>query len=346
MVNSSKREALGRRKSKRVTLADVAAKAGVSAITASRVVNDYPGVRAQLRQKVEAAINELGYIPNRSASALASSRSKIIGVLIPSLSNVVFNDVLRGIYDLAVPAKYQVFLADTHYSAEEEQRSIRSLISLSPEAMIITGGDQTSMARRTLESAGIPVVQIMDKLAQPIDMNIGFSHSEAGVAVANMLLEKGYQRVGFIGARMDPRTCDRLAGFKAALTRASKFDPTLVVTSNDPSSLAKGAELMRELLAHPGISCDAVFCCNDDLALGALQACKAMHIDVPGAFGICGFNDIEMAGFCSPPLTSVRVSRYQMGYQAMEMVFARLEGIDVPDRVDSGFEIIFRESTR
>jgi LacI family gluconate utilization system Gnt-I transcriptional repressor len=115
----------------RITLKDVAKKAGVSAITVSRVVNDYAGVRENVRLKVTAAISALGYIPNRSASVLASSRSKLIGVLIPSLSNVVFNDVLRGIYDITGPASYQVLLANSHYSPIEEERAIRTLLGQS-----------------------------------------------------------------------------------------------------------------------------------------------------------------------------------------------------------------------
>ena len=109
---------------KRLTLKDVAKHAGVSPMTVSRVVNNYRGVKNNVRNKVEAAIAELGYIPNRSASVLASSKSKVIGVLIPSLSNVVFNDVLRGIYDIANPANYQVLLFNTHYSPIEEELSL------------------------------------------------------------------------------------------------------------------------------------------------------------------------------------------------------------------------------
>ncbi|MCW8865070.1 MAG: LacI family DNA-binding transcriptional regulator, partial [Colwellia sp.] len=200
-------------KKQRVTLKDVAKKAGVSAITVSRVVNDYAGVRENVRAKVEIAISELGYIPNRSASALASSRSKLIGVLIPSLSNVVFNDVLRGVYDIAGPANYQVLLADTHYSPIEEERSIRTLLGQSPAGLILTGGEQTDAAKAMLKASAVPVVQIMDKVKSPIDINVGFSHFEAGAAVAQSLLKKSYRKIGFIGARMDPRTCDRLAGF-------------------------------------------------------------------------------------------------------------------------------------
>jgi LacI family gluconate utilization system Gnt-I transcriptional repressor len=360
------------RSGNRLTLKDVAVKAGVSPITVSRVVNHYAGVRSEVRQKVEAAIIELGYIPNRSASILASSRSKLIGVLIPSLSNVVFNDVLRGIYSIAVPANYQILLADTHYSPMEEERSIRTLLGQSPDGLIITGGEQTEAAKTMLKANNFPVVQIMDHVKDPIDMNIGFSHFQAGVAVAKSLLEKSYCKIGFIGARMDPRTCDRLAGFKSVLSAVDRLDSKRIITNAQPSSVAMGAMLFRELMAATDGECDAVFCCNDDLALGVLHECKKMHISVPDKFGVCGFNDIEMAAYAEPSLSSVKVNRYEMGRQAMQLILERLQptGIesgtvsktaiqtnntitptDIIESVtgtyiDTGFELINRKSTR
>ena len=334
-----------------VTLKDVAKKAGVSAITVSRVVNNYAGVRENVREKVLAAISELGYIPNRSASVLASSRSKLIGVLIPSLSNVVFNEVLRGIYDITGPANYQVLLADTHYSPIEEERSIRILLGQSPEGLIVTGGEQTDAAKAMLKASGIPVVQIMDKVASPIDINVGFSHFEAGAAVAQSLLTKSYRKIGFIGARMDPRTCDRLAGFESVLAAADCLDSKRIITSPQPSSVAMGTTLLRELMAVTEGDCDAVFCCNDDLALGVLHECKKMHLSVPNKFGVCGFNDIEMATYAEPALSSVNVNRYKMGSRAMELIFERLGRQEVSTNtksnyIDTGFELFMRKSTK
>jgi len=339
------------RSANRVTLKDVAKKAGVSAITVSRVVNEYAGVREQVRKKVAAAISDIGYIPNRSASALASSRSKLIGVLIPSLSNVVFNEVLSGIYAIAGPENYQVLLADTHYSPIEEERSIRTLLGQSPDGLIITGGEQTDAAKAMLKKSGIPVAQIMDKVKSPIDINVGFSHFEAGAAVAQSLLAKSYSKIGFIGARMDPRTCERLAGFESVLSAADCLNPKLVITNPQPSSVAMGATLFRELMAVSEGECDAVFCCNDDLALGALHECKKMHISVPNKFGVCGFNDIEMAAYAEPALSSVNVNRYNMGSRAMELILERLDNqkanTDTSSKyIDTGFKLLMRKSTR
>jgi len=336
---------------KRLTLKDVAAEAKVSPITVSRVVNGVDGVSANVRQNVEAAIAKMGYIPNRSASVLASSKSKLIGVLIPSLSNVVFNDVLRGIYDIATTANYQVLLFNTHYSPIEETRAIRTLMGQSPEGIIITGGEQTAASKTMLQEARVPVVQIMGKVDKPIDINVGFSHFDAGESVAQLLLDKSYRKIAFLGARMDRRTCQRLDGFEKRLLAVNYLDKKRIITTSKPSSVAMGASLFRELMEVTEGDCDAVFCCNDDLAVGVLHECKKMHINVPEEFGVCGFNDIEMAAFTEPALTTVRVNRYKMGSRAMELIFEKnLPASDnkssISGYINTGFELVLRDSTR
>lgn len=331
---------------KKLTLIDVAVAAGVSAITVSRVINQPEKVSESLRLKVQKAIDLLGYIPNQYASSLASSKSKVIGVAIPSLSNTVFTDVLRGIYDVIGATSYKVLLVDTHYSPLEEEKMIRTLLSQAPEGMIITGGDQTKACQNILQKARIPIVQIMEALEEPLDMNIGFSHSQAGYDVAMHLLEQGYSRIGFIGARMDSRVQQRLQGFKSALEKHDKYWQNFVVTTPEPTSIAVGGQLLKSLMANTKGVIDAVFCANDDLGLGALFESQRMNIKVPGDLAICGFNDIEAAQYVNPSMSSVYVGRYEMGVKAAEMVINRLNGkMNDPKVVDMGYQIKKRQST-
>ncbi len=331
---------------KNITLVDVAVKAGVSAITVSRVINQPEKVSEQLRRQVQAAIDVLGYIPNQFASSLASAKSRVIGVVIPSLSNTVFNDVLRGVYEVAESAGYKVLLVDTHYSPLEEEKMVRTLLSQAPEAMIITGGDQTRACRNMLEKARIPLVQIMEMLDEPIDMNIGLSHVQAGRDVVDYLLALGRHRIAFIGARMDPRVQQRMQGYKAAMELADKDWEPLVITTPEPSSIGLGGELFKSLMASTRGAVDAVFCCNDDLALGALFESQRMNIRVPADMAICGFNDIEASRYVNPSLTSVHTPRYEMGVKATELVIHLLEGKPVTEKkIDMGFEIKMRQST-
>ncbi|MDO3381911.1 LacI family DNA-binding transcriptional regulator [Gilvimarinus algae] len=333
--------------SRRATLADVAQVANVSAITVSRVINHPDKVSGELRQRVQEAIDMLGYIPNQSASSLASARSRVIGVSIPSLSNIVFNDVLRGIYDVAGANGYKVLLVDTHYSPMEEEKMVRTLLSQSPEAMIITGGDQTRACERMLLKANIPVVQMMEILDSPLDMNVGFSHYRAGRDVALKLLETGCERLGFIGARMDTRVQQRLAGFTEALQSSGKFDPGCVITTPEPSSIALGGEMFRSLISTTGGALDAIFCCNDDLALGALFESQRMNIKIPSDLALCGFNDFETSAYVNPSLTSVHVPRYEMGVTAARMILDALDNKPALEKkVDIGYEVRMRQSTR
>jgi LacI family gluconate utilization system Gnt-I transcriptional repressor len=332
---------------KNITLIDVAVKAGVSAITVSRVINQPEKVSEPLRRQVQAVIDNMGYIPNQFASSLASAKSHVIGVAIPSLSNIVFNDVLRGIYDVAGRSGYKVLLVDTHYSPLEEEKMVRTLLSQAPEAMIITGGDQTRTCRTMLEKARVPIVQIMELLSDPIDMNIGFSHEQAGHDVVNQMLQAGHNRIAFMGARMDPRVQQRLQGYKTAMEAANKSWEGLVITTPEPSSIAMGGELFKSLMAENQGSVEAIFCCNDDLALGALFESQRMNIRVPSDLAICGFNDIEAAAYVNPTLTSVHTPRYEMGSKATEMLVQVLEGKTITDKkVDIGYALKLRKSTK
>lgn len=341
MKNSRKRAS-----AKKVTLVDVALAAGVSAITVSRVINQPDKVSESLRQQVQKAVDSLGYIPNQHASSLASAKSKVIGVAIPSLSNIVFTDVLRGIYDVMGAAGYKVLLVDTHYSPLEEEKMIRTLLSQAPEGMIITGGDQTKACQNMLQKSRVPIVQIMEMLEQPLDMNIGFSHFQAGYDVVTHLLQQGCSRIGFIGARMDPRVQQRMQGYKSALDDAGKLWKNFIVTTPEPSSIMVGGELFKSLMANTNGVLDAVFCANDDLALGALFESQRMNISVPRDMAICGFNDTEAATYVNPSLTSVYVGRYEMGVKAAEMLVETLNGkTPINKIVDMGYDIKKRLST-
>ncbi len=334
-----------RRSGGRPTIADVARRAGVGAITVSRALREPNRVSVELRRQITAAIDELGYVPDRNARALASARADIIGVLVPSLTNNVFAEVMRGIYDGLGSSSLQVLLGDTHYSGMEEERLLRVFLGQRPSALIVSGIDQTPGARVLLENAGCPVVQIMEIGPDPVDMMVGFSHFDGGRELTRHMLEAGYRKVGFLGARMDPRSQRRLAGYRAVMEEAGRFDARLVTTTSLPSSVTLGREMFRDALGCvPDL--DAVFCNNDDLALGVLFECHRAALSVPGAIGIAGFNDLEMMKVAWPSITSVRTYRYEIGRRAIDMARAAIAG-DRPDDgvVDLGFMLQVREST-
>src|ERR1700712_2633001 len=203
---------MGRKRTKpvRIRLTEVAKLAGISPITASRFFTNPEALSIGKRVRVESAARELGYMPNLAARALASQRTEVIGVLIPSLTNNVFSDVLRGIYDASEGSRYSIQLANTRYSILQEEKLLRLFQAQKPAGLIVTGIDQTAESRAVMEAMNCPIAQIMGIGPDPVDMMVGFSHYDAAFAAVSHLLSQGFQRIGFIGAQMDPRVQRRL----------------------------------------------------------------------------------------------------------------------------------------
>ena len=311
----------------------------------SRALRQPDKVSLNLRGQIHTAIRELGYVPNQSARALAAARADIVGVLIPSLANHVFSDVVRGLYAGLGNSNLQIQLGNTHYSEDEEERLVRLFARQRPSALVVSGIDQTDTTRLLLSEAGCPVIQIMEIGNDPIDLVVGFSQVDCGRVAAEHLLEQGYRRIAFIAARVDPRAQRRLDGYWAAMKRAGLDDPNLIVTSAVPTSVSEGRVLFRDALERvPDI--DAFFCGNDDIALGVLFECNRAGMAVPERMGIVGFNDIEMMAIAYPTVTSVRTPRFEIGRRAMNLVRAALSGTLIEERVvDLGFELQVRESS-
>ncbi|WP_306025137.1 LacI family DNA-binding transcriptional regulator [Oceaniradius stylonematis] len=328
-----------------VTLADVAREAGVSAMTVSRALRNPDRVSARSRDAIQAVIERLGYVPDPAARALAAGRTNVIGVIVPSVTNNVFADVMRGIYDAAEGTPWQVQLGNSRYSPIAEEDLVRTFLSQKPAGLIISGIDQSEATAGLLRSAPCRIVQIMETGPDPFDMMVGFSHREAAGAATRHLLDAGYRRIGFLGARLDPRTQRRLEGFRVCLSPAGLLDDARIVTTPQPSSVTLGGHLMADLLSTAPDT-DAVFCNNDDLAVGALFECQRRRIAVPGQMGICGFNDLEMMAAAHPSITSVLTFRHEMGRQAMSLLGAALRGEETSQPVvDLGFEVVPRATT-
>jgi len=335
-----------RRGTGKPTVMDVAQVAGVSAITVSRALRTPTRVTDATRAKIDAAVRELGYTPDLAAKALASDRSDMIGVLVPSVTNTVFLDTLRGLYEVAETTDYRIQIASTRYGHGEEERLVRSFLAQRPAGLILTGVDQTAATARMLRPAPCPVVQITETGPAPFDMMVGFSHTAAARTAAQHLIAQGYRRIGFLGARRDDRSTRRLSGFREGLMAADLFNPARVLFADQPSTVPLGARQLGDLLSRDP-DADAILCNNDDLALGALFECQRRGIAVPQDFGICGFNDVDTMATAHPTLTSVRTPRLEIGRQAMTMLLARLAGEDPGTAVRNlTVELVARDSTR
>ncbi|TMV90615.1 LacI family DNA-binding transcriptional regulator [Thioclava sp. BHET1] len=332
---------------KSIKMRDVADHVGVSVATVSRALRNPEQVSPAVRARIAAAIDTLGYLPDPAARALASTRSDLIAVILPSVSNNVFADVMDGIYAAAEGTRYSVQLGYSRYSPLSEENLTKLFLRQRPAGIVVTGIDQTDATKTLLGQANCPVVQIMETGPEPYDRMIGFSHYDAARAATAHLIAQGYRAPGFLGARMDPRTQRRLHGFRDELRAQGLEEGRRVHTTTRPSSVTLGSYLLGELLSVAPET-DAVFCINDDLALGAMFEAQRRNLRVPESLGICGFNDMEMMGAAEPALTSVRTFRREMGEGAIQMILDALaEKAPASEPVlDLGFEVVARTSTQ
>jgi len=309
---------------KKATITQVAKAAGVSAMTVSRALATPEKVKAVTLEKILSVVDELGFIPNQMASTLARSKSKIIGLSVPSLSNQVFIDVVTAVQEFFVPRGYQVVIHTYHYSPLQEFEGIQMFMRLQVDAVILSGVDQSAESTRLLTKSGTSVLQIMDKAETPFNINVGFSQQEAAGDIVMHLIEQGCQRIAFLGARMDPRAQRRMAGYQSACEQAGIWQPKLCVTTHLKSSIRQGSALYQEL-ASRGEAFDAVFCCNDDLALGVIFECARSKIELPASFKLAGFNNLEIAEESVPTLTSLGADRYGMAQRGCELLLTQME---------------------
>jgi LacI family gluconate utilization system Gnt-I transcriptional repressor len=296
------------------------------------------------RVKVEQAVAELGYVPNRAARALASSQSHVIVVLVPSFSNAVFTAVLEGIHDAVAPGQYQLLIGNTYYSQAEEEKLLRTYLQSSPDGILFSSQAHSPAVAKMLEASQVPSVSMMDLSDEPGALSVGFSQFEAGMEMTRHLVKKGYRRIGFIGAQLDERTLRRADGYRAAMVEAGLADPRLELMVPEPSTIALGAELMGQMMANMP-DCDAVFCCNDDLAHGAVYHCQRHGIRIPQEIAVCGFNDLPASRWMMPSLTTIDTPRYQVGFEAASLLLQVIKGQE-PERkrIDLGFALRERES--
>lgn len=329
----------------RTTLEQVAALAGVSIMTASRALSQPQLVSEATRAKVEQAVDELGYVPNRAARALASAQSHVIVVLVPSLSNAVFPAVLDGIHAAVGPGRYQLLIGNTHYSDAEEEKLLRVYLQSNPDGILLTSITHSPPVAQMLASSRVPVVSMMDLASSPDVLSVGFSQLDAGVEMTRHLIGKGYRRIAFVGAQLDERTLRRADGYRQAMQAAGLADPRLEIMVPAPSTIALGAELMERVLATVP-DCDAVFFCNDDLAHGAIYHCQRRGIPVPERVAICGFNDLPASALMVPSLTTIDTPRYRIGFEAANLLLQVIAGKEPEQkRIDLGFTLRQREST-
>lgn len=309
-----------------LTLKDVSIASGVSEMTVSRVLRNRGDVSDATRKKVLKAAKTLGYVPNKIAGALASSRVNLVAVIIPSLSNMVFPEVLTGISEVLDETPLQAVVGVTNYLPEREEEVLFEMLSWRPSGVILAGLEHSDASRAMLQAAGVPVVEIMDTDGEAIDAVVGISHRRAGREMARAILKQGYRRIGFLGTKMpmDHRARKRFEGFTEALARAG-IEVEDQEFYEGGSSLAKGREMTARILERsPDL--DFLYFSNDMIGAGGLLHLMDAGIDVPGQIGLAGFNGAEFLDGFSKRLATMDAGRKDIGREAARIVAGRTDG--------------------
>lgn len=326
-----------------VTMEMVGRLAGVSQVTVSRALSDPKKVSPATLKKIQDAIVVTGFVPNALAGALASRRSRLISALVPSVTNIVYASTVKSFIDGMREHGYQIMLSETGYDLADEEALIATHLSRRPDAIMLTGTRHTANARKMLLAAAVPVVEVWDITETPIDLCVGFSHAEAGRAVARFLAEAGHERVACVTVA-DTRALWRKDAFVECF-RDLRSGPVSVVCIDGTASLGRGREGGTRLFDEEGFNKGAVFCSSDQLAHGVIIEAQSRGLSVPGDIAIVGFGDQDFAPYTAPPLTSVHVDREALGRLAAEAVLGRIaKSESVAAVTDIGFEIVRRKS--
>ena len=332
-----------RQGSQSVTLESVARLAGVAPTTVSRALNYPDKVAQKTRDRINQVIQQTGYVPNLLAGGLASNKSRLIAVVVPSLVNIVYAETVQHFAKPMKEAGYQVLQGEVGYDLQEEERLIAAVLSRRPDAIFLTGIHHSNTCRRQLLAANIPIVETWDVTPTPLDIVVGFSQDAVGQETADFFYDRGYRKFAIVSAE-DHRAILRNTSFIKALAAKGINDvPTSVVPGI--SNLELGRRAAAKLFDE-GLHDSLIFCSSDTLAHGVLTEAQARGLSIPDDISIVGFGDQNFAAFTYPALTTVRIDRATMGRRSANALLNRLNNEPVAAKVlDLGFEIVVRDTT-
>jgi LacI family transcriptional regulator len=326
------------------TLEDVAKLAKVSTATVSRAINFPDKVANKTRERINAAISELGYSPHFGARVMAGRQTNTIGAIIPTMENAIFARGLQAFEDELGQHGFTMLVASTGYSVEKEEEQVRSLVARGADALLLIGHSRDPEIYRFLEAQNIPVVITWAFDPTSERPSIGFNNKAAMREMAKQVIEMGHERLALISAETasNDRALERHRGILAAMS-----DKGLPIESLNYLETTYGVEegaTAFEQLMQTDTTPTAVFCGNDVLAVGALRKARELGINVPGDVSIIGFDDIELAQLVHPALTTVHVPHREMGrLAALALMNLLREGIQ-PKAIELEAHAIFRET--
>ncbi|MEP2948293.1 MAG: LacI family DNA-binding transcriptional regulator [Lentilitoribacter sp.] len=299
------------------TMHDVAHVAGVSQMTVSRVMRGTGYVSNDVLKRVQDAARSIGYVHNRLAGGMSKYDNPLIGVVVPSLQNRVFTEVLSGISDTLNNNNLRPVFGVSEYSLEREEEIVFDLLSWRPRGLILAGLEHTDGLRRIIEQTGVKTAEIMDVDGSAIAASFGISQKAAGEQMAKHLLNKGYKNFAYI-AWLDERAKKRFDAFKTYIeNHGGVISQTRI--SQKLLSMKEGRELTADILSGSDKP-DVIYYANDDLAAGGLMHCIAEGLKVPDDIALVGFNGLSFLEALPVQITTTKTPRYDIGVEAANWI--------------------------
>jgi LacI family transcriptional regulator len=354
MIRSERLEttALTRRRARRsgrvaIRLEDVARLAGVSTASVSRALNAPDLVSIELRERIARAVHELQWVPNGAAKALASLRTRTVGVMIPTLSHQNFAILIEALQHRLSEAQYTLFLCCVEASAELRLQQARKLVEQGVECLVLVGEAQPSALFELLKSRQVPYVITYTSGRTGEHTYIGFDNYAAATRITQHLLDLGHRDFGMIVHRTtdNDRIGQRIEGARDTLAHAGIAIRPQHFVQADSRHIASGREGMRHILADGNLRPSALICTNDYIATGAVIEAKALGLAIPRDLSVVGFDDTDMSAHLEPPLTTVRVPSRRMGEEIAKYIIQLLKDgqAEAPPPLDA--DLIIRDST-
>jgi LacI family transcriptional regulator len=328
------------------TILDVAKLANVSTATVSRVINSPGHVRPKTRDRVYRAMKTCRYTYNALARGFVTKRSHTIGLIIPTITNPVFSESTRGVQDVANANGYQVLLGNSDYQSEKEAALIEVFRERQVDGLIITTTDLKGEILKNLLDDEFSFLLLYSTLRKGLMPSVGVDNYLGGYLATQHLIQLKHRRIGMLAGefRFSDRSFHRWHGYKKCLKdNHIAYDPELLLhTRYTPLSGCKGLKRLINANNPP----TAVFCSNDLLALGAIEGARQLGLGIPQDISIIGFDDMQIASFISPSLTTIRQPTYEMGQQGAEALIDIIEGrAGKPVHKLLDISLIEREST-
>lgn len=327
-----------------VSIKDIARAANVSHPTVSRALSHSPLVKGETAERIRQIAASLGYRPSAIARSLASKKTKTIGVVVTSIADPFIADVVSGIEETANDHGYSVFLANSNANPEREVRVVHSFHERRVDGILVTASRVGALYVPLLSELKVPIVLINNQHPDEFIYSVMIDNLKASTQVMKHLIGLGHRRIAYIGDQAGFLSdTERFAGYRQGLAFAGyPFLPELVVHGDGKPE--GGRQAMDKLLTLP-VPPTAVFCYNDMSALGALRALYAHGVKVPDDISLVGFDDLAIASYTSPQLTTVSQPKQQMGRMAMDTMLKLISGVDAKANIKVEGALIIREST-